>query len=132
MALSSRPGAILLLTRTPRENVRSVWSRSLPPSRPTAPGQYFGSRLDGAKPTGPAWRYLSPGRLEQNPMAGVKLPSQKNRRTGVSSVAMARELIVALPRSEQPLWAAALYSELRRGELQALRAGDVDFERNEI
>lgn len=70
--------------------------------------------------------------VKDNPTLGVKLPRQKNRRSGVSGKGEARKLIAALPRSEQALWACAFYSGLRRGELQALRVRDLDLARNEI
>jgi len=41
---------------------------------------------------------------------------------------MAEALIQALPEPEQAFWALAFYAGLRRGELRALRADDVDFD----
>src|SRR5215208_8190892 len=44
----------------------------------------------------------------------------------------ARALIAAVPQGDRALWATALYAGLRRGELQALRWSDVDFDRGLI
>lgn len=42
------------------------------------------------------------------------------------------QLIAALRLEDRPIWATAFYAGLRRGELQALRVCDVDFEANLI
>ena len=40
----------------------------------------------------------------------------------------AEALIEAVPAQDRPIWATAMYAGLRRGELQALRADDVDLD----
>ncbi|HEX9481569.1 MAG TPA: site-specific integrase [Solirubrobacteraceae bacterium] len=67
--------------------------------------------------------------LAVDPMAGAHfVPKGGGRRERVANRAEARELIEALPQSEQALWACAFYGGLRRGELRALRWADVDFD----
>lgn len=63
-----------------------------------------------------------------NPAIDLDLPSaQRERPARIASRDEAAALIAALPASERPLWAAAFYAGLRRGELQALRWCDVDL-----
>jgi integrase len=50
-----------------------------------------------------------------------------SRPTRIASGAEAAELLAALPDEDRPLWAAAFYAGLRRGELQALRVLDIDL-----
>ncbi len=63
-----------------------------------------------------------------NPTMGLELPATRGRRQRIADPVEAATLIEALPAGERPLWALALYSGLRRGELWALRWEDVDFE----
>lgn len=62
-----------------------------------------------------------------NPTTGLELPATRGRRQRIADPAEAAALIDALRPAERPLWALALYSGLRRGELWALRWEDVDF-----
>ncbi|MGA9634560.1 MAG: site-specific integrase [Solirubrobacterales bacterium] len=63
-----------------------------------------------------------------NPATRIDLPAQGTARAKrVASAAHAAELIAPLRDEEQPLWAAAFYAGLRRGELQALRVCDVEL-----
>jgi integrase len=64
-----------------------------------------------------------------NPTLGLALPAVRGRRDRVAPAREAWALLDARPELERPLWATALYAGLRRGELQALRWRDVDFER---
>lgn len=62
-----------------------------------------------------------------NPTSGLRLPNGHKPRDRAASAPEAAELLAALPESERPLWAAAFYAGLRRGELRALRWDDVDL-----
>ena len=63
-----------------------------------------------------------------NPTMGLELPATRGRRQRIADPVEAAALIDALPAEEQPLWALALYSGLRRGELWALRWEDIDLD----
>jgi integrase len=63
-----------------------------------------------------------------NPTSGLELPASRGRRQRIADPVEAAALIEALRLAERPLWALALYSGLRRGELWALRWEDVDLE----
>ncbi len=80
------------------------------------------------------YRYeIGKERLSYNPTAGVDLPAGKaGRPTRIVNPEEAARLIAALPEEDQPLWATAFYAGLRRGELQALRAEDIDLTVDEI
>ncbi len=67
-----------------------------------------------------------------NPTREVDLPAARGRRERIATATEAVRLLDALPPSDQPIWATAFYSGLRRGELQALRGVDVDIARSEI
>jgi len=59
---------------------------------------------------------LARGDVTTNPTTALQLPA----------------LLAALPARDRALWATALYGGLRRGELRALRWGDVDLDRGVI
>ncbi len=63
-----------------------------------------------------------------DPTDGLELPAVRGRRERIAGPAEAARLIAALPEGERALWATAFYAGLRRGELRALRWGDVDLE----
>jgi integrase len=66
--------------------------------------------------------------IAHNPATRIDLPAQGSARAKrIASAAEAAQLIAPLRDEEQPLWAAAFYAGLRRGELQALRVCDVDL-----
>jgi integrase len=67
-----------------------------------------------------------------NPTREVDLPAARGRRERIATAVEAARLIAALPDADQPVWATAFYAGLRRGELQALRASDIDLGRAEI
>ena len=67
------------------------------------------------------------GELAVNPCAGLSMPRGDRRRDRIADPVEAASLIAALQVDDCVLWATALYSGLRRGELQALRACDVDL-----
>ena len=63
-----------------------------------------------------------------DPTHGLELPANRGHRDRIESPERAAALLAALPESERPLWATALYAGLRIGELRALRWAKVDFE----
>ena len=74
-------------------------------------------------------RALVRGEITTNPTAGLELPVARGRRDRIASPAETARLLEALPRTDRPVWAAAMYAGLRAGELQALRWEDVDLAR---
>jgi integrase len=62
-----------------------------------------------------------------DPTDGLDLPAPGGRRERVANGDEAAALIAALPTDLRALWATACYGGLRRGELLALRASDVNF-----
>jgi integrase len=80
------------------------------------------------------YRYeIGKERLAYNPTEGVDLPAGKaSRPTRIVNPEEAARLIAALPEEDQALWATAFYAGLRRGELQALRAENIDLAVSEI
>ena len=62
-----------------------------------------------------------------DPTDGLDLPAPGGRRERAASASEALALIEALPTDLQALWATAALGGLRRGELRALRASDVDY-----
>lgn len=63
-----------------------------------------------------------------DPTHGLELPANRGHRDRIESPERAGVLLAALPDSERPLWATALYAGLRIGELRALRWHRVDFD----
>jgi len=61
--------------------------------------------------------------LAINPTLKLSLPAVRGRRDQIADPGQAAALIAALPEADQALWATALYTGLRRGELQALSVG---------
>jgi len=72
-------------------------------------------------------RALSRGEVAANPCSGLQLPAVRGRRERYAAPTEAEALIAAVPAADRPIWATAMYGGLRRGELQALRAEDVDL-----
>jgi integrase len=71
-------------------------------------------------------RAVSRGEVTVNPTTAVELPAVRGRRDRIVTPQQAAGLLEALDQ-DRALWAAALYSGLRRGELMALRWEDVDL-----
>ncbi len=67
-----------------------------------------------------------------NPTEGLRLPAVRGGRDRIARPEDAEALLDALSPEDRALWATALYAGLRRGELQALRWSDVDFERGVV
>ncbi len=76
-------------------------------------------------------RALVRGEVAVNPTIGLELPAVRGTRDRIASPDEARDLLAALPQ-ERALWATAMYSGLRLGELLGLEWADVDFERGLI
>jgi len=72
------------------------------------------------------------GEVSENPCDGLRLPRRKPGKIEVVEPETAAQLIAALEERDRPVWACAFYAGLRRGELRALRACDVDLARREI
>jgi integrase len=72
-------------------------------------------------------RAVSRGELAVNPCNGLELAAVRGRRERFASPQEAEALIAAVPREDRALWATAMYAGLQRGELQALRAEDVNL-----
>ncbi|HEX8083375.1 MAG TPA: tyrosine-type recombinase/integrase [Solirubrobacteraceae bacterium] len=76
-------------------------------------------------------RAVARGEVAVNPTRGLELPAVRGRRERIVSPEEARRLLDALER-DRALWATALYSGLRMGELRALEWDAVDFDRGLI
>jgi integrase len=68
---------------------------------------------------------IAVGDVAINPTTGIGLPAAGEGRQRTATPEEAEELLAALSENEA-LWATAFYGGLRRGELRALRASDVD------
>ena len=77
-------------------------------------------------------RALARGEVAVNPVVGVQVPADRARRSRIADPAECARLLAALPQRDQALWATAMYSGLRRGELMALRIEDIDLARGVI
>jgi integrase len=62
-----------------------------------------------------------------DPTEHLELRRPKGQRERIATPAEAVALLAALPDFERALWATAFYTGMRRGELRALRWGDVDL-----
>jgi integrase len=67
-----------------------------------------------------------------NPTTRLELPKVRGGRDRIASPEECARLLAALPAGDRALWATAMYAGLRRGELQALRVGDVDLANGRI
>ncbi len=73
-------------------------------------------------------RLIDRDMLTYNPATRIDLPTQASSRPRrIVTSSDAAEMLAVLRDEEQPIWAAAFYAGLRRGELQALRVRDVDL-----
>lgn len=78
-------------------------------------------------------RAIDRDELTYNPSERIDLPTgQSKRPKRIASREEAAALLAALDPVDRPVWATAFYAGLRRGELQALRVCDLDFEANVI
>jgi integrase len=72
---------------------------------------------------------ISRGRItaSSNPTQVLEMPAVTGHRDRIADPAEAAKLLEALSEVDLSVWATAMYSGLRRGELRALRASDVDL-----
>jgi integrase len=68
------------------------------------------------------------GVVYENPTVGLKLPALERHEPRFVPPDVAATLLAALPAEDRAIWATAFYAGLRRGELWALRVGDVDLD----
>jgi len=76
-------------------------------------------------------RAVARGEVAVTPTTGLELPAVRVRRDRIASPEEARQLLAALVR-DGGLWATAMYSGLRMGELRALEWDAIDFDRGLI
>lgn len=69
---------------------------------------------------------ISRGELGVNPCDGLRLPAVRGGRDRIADPVEAARLIAGVPERDRALWATAMYSGLRVGELRALRAESID------
>ena len=72
-------------------------------------------------------RALNRGEVAVNPMQGLELQAVRGKRDRIASPQEAAQLLAALPEEDQALWATALYTGLRQGELRALDWSHIDL-----
>ncbi len=72
-------------------------------------------------------RAVEDGDIAVNPCTSLRLPAVRGRRERIAAPEEAQRLLAALPERDRPIWATALYSGLRRGELMALRWEEIDL-----
>jgi integrase len=70
---------------------------------------------------------LQHGEVAVNPCDKLSMPRSDRGRDRIANPVEGAALIAAVPVEDRPLWATAMYAGLRRGEIQALRACDVDL-----
>ena len=73
-------------------------------------------------------RAIDRDEIAYNPTEKLDLPRDRSRRDRVAPPREIQALLEVLPPHYRALWSAAVYSGLRRGELQALRWENVDLE----
>jgi len=71
------------------------------------------------------------GAIAVNPALDLELPTAEARERAATPQEAAT-LLVALANVERAIWATAFYAGLRRGELRALRVGDVDLDERKL
>ncbi len=71
-------------------------------------------------------RAVARGEVAVKPTTGLELPAVRGRRDRIASPDEARQLLDALDQ-DRALWATAMYSGLRMGELRALQWDAIDF-----
>jgi integrase len=71
-------------------------------------------------------RAVKKGHIAINPSLDLELPAGSGARERAATPSHAFALINALPEDERALWATAFFAGLRRGELRALRAVNVN------
>ncbi|HVQ58407.1 MAG TPA: site-specific integrase [Solirubrobacterales bacterium] len=135
-----KPNTVRSYERAVRLHVRDSELAQLQPSQVRrADVQNFVDELLAQMSSGSAGNVLNPlqayfrraifrEELTDNPTTGIDLPAGKSAKPRrIVAPAEAARLIGELPVEDRALWATAFYAGLRRGELQALRALDVDL-----
>ncbi len=77
-------------------------------------------------------RAIKRGVVTVNPTTNLEIANDERKRDRIASATEAAQLLAALPTTERALWATAMYAGLRRGELRALRWGDIDLKSRRI
>jgi integrase len=70
--------------------------------------------------------------VQASPCDGIRNPRRRGDKVEVVEPERAAQLIAALEERDQAVWACAFFAGLRRGEMRALRARDVDLTRRVI
>ena len=70
---------------------------------------------------------LKRGEVAVNPTTAIEVPAVRSAGKRVAPPDECQRLLAVLPAADRPIWAAAMYGGLRRGELMALRVEDVDL-----
>jgi integrase len=77
-------------------------------------------------------RALKRDHVALDPTDGIEWPGTSRKRDRIVTPAEAAAMLDALPVEDRALWACALYTGMRSGELRALRVGSVNLEADVI
>lgn len=68
------------------------------------------------------------GQVDADPTDDLRTPAVRSMRDRVADPAEARSLLAVLPEDDRAIWATAMYTGLRRGEIMALTVDRIDLE----